>query len=164
MKFGQSENSLLQRRSIRLIYDVMTLVVLALFIYFAYYLRGKLSQSLFIIVIFSPFYLRLRRNIEIPPFEVKNDILYFKNYWGSIKEYPLKNFEGKIYAIKVFPYQHLLVAPGLHKSGEKIDISGLRKKERVRFIEYLKESVTKFKQNTEMKTTENDRYNGQDQQ
>jgi hypothetical protein len=85
----------------------------------------------------------LRRNIEKPPFEVKDDILYFKNYWSSIKEYPLKNFEGRIHTLRVFPLQHLLVAPGLQKYGDKIDISVLRKKERLRFIEYLKQSVTK---------------------
>lgn len=144
MKFGQSEKSLLQRRSIRLLCDALNLLLSVVFVYF-YYARGKLSQGLFLFAVFLLLYFRLRRNIEKPPFEIEDNILYFKNYWGSIKEYPLKNFEGRIYTLTVFPNQSLLVAPGLHKYGNKIDISGLRKKERLRFIEHLKQSVTDIK-------------------
>lgn len=89
--------------------------------------------------------LRFFRNRKKPFFEIQDDILLYKTYWGgSIQEYPLQIFDKKIETFKVLFEEHLK-APGMSNQTESIYIGMLNKNEKRMFLEYLIEKVNSLK-------------------
>ena len=85
------------------------------------------------------------RNRDKPFFEIREDVLIYKGYWsGSIREYPLKNFSGKIETKRVLFQEQYLKAPKLTELGvnDTIYIGMLRKKDRESFLECLRKQVS----------------------
>ena len=106
-----------------------------------YFQPDTVIASVFVVAILS----YALRNRNRPPFEIDGDKLYIKTDWGSIREYPLKNFNGNIETIKHLGAISLLV-PGFYTftfGPDAVSLAGLERAERELLIKSLRESVSK---------------------
>jgi hypothetical protein len=139
MKFGESKTKSLA--------DIRIFLILSMIIIGSWLYRHSPFYDILNDIIglglgfFAYFGLRLLRNRKKPFFEVKDDILIYKTYWAaSIREYPLKNFKGKIETRKTL-FEVSLRAPSKNNKLSTIYIGMLDKEERNLFVKYLNEKV-----------------------
>ena len=85
--------------------------------------------------------MRFWRNKDRPLFEIKDDILFYKNHWGSIREYPLTKLKGKVETSKILYLEEHLKTPKITDYKDSLYIGILDKKERSAFLCYLKREI-----------------------
>ena len=140
MKFGQQKNFTIKEK---LIYSLI--IGFAIVYCWSNYNQTDLQEILEGIITFFvlSFALDMRfwRNQGKPLFEIKDDVLVYKNYWGSIKEYPLINFKGKIETRKILCIEEHLMTPKLTDNKDSLYIGVLDKSEREKFLNCLEEKI-----------------------
>jgi len=82
-----------------------------------------------------------REKLSMPPYLIKNGILYIHYGGGEVDEYPLINFNGKIEITTSFFGTRHLTAPGYRRYQDKIPIYFVERREQDRLITSLKDIV-----------------------
>jgi len=127
---------------------ISALFLLSWFVFFVRrykYIIMANSYTITILIVVSvmvvlTLYIR-REKLSMPPYSIKDGILYIHYGGGEVDEYPLVNFGGKIEVTTSFFGTTHLIAPSYHRYQDKIPIYFVGRREQDRLVNSLKDIV-----------------------